>query len=128
PVYADFGIIHFPAGTTGLQYGGWFRRPINSMSELRGLRFRIPGIGGEVLTRMGASVQNLAAADIFPALERGAIDATEWVGPYDDEKLGFHDVAKNYYLPGWWEPGPGSSVLIGQRHYDQLPSGYKAVI
>src|SRR5690606_15374970 len=95
-VYADFGIISFPCGNTGVQMGGWFRRPIGSLADLRGLRMRIPGIGGEVMSRLGVSVQLLAGGEIYLVLERGAIDATEWVGAYDDEKLGFHRIARNY--------------------------------
>jgi TRAP-type mannitol/chloroaromatic compound transport system substrate-binding protein len=127
-VYSDFGIVHFPAANTGTQMGGWFRRPVNTLGDLRGLRFRIPGMGGEIMARLGVSVQGLQAAEIYPALERGAIDGTEWVGPYDDEKLGFHQVAKNYYMPGWWEPGAGSSVLVSQREYDRLPLAYQEVL
>ena len=104
-VYADFGIVCIPAVASPGQMGGWFREPIESLRDLSGLRFRIPGFGGEVMSRLGVTVQVLAAAEIYPALERGAIDATEWVGPYDDEKLGLHQIAKNYYYPGFWEPG-----------------------
>lgn len=127
-VYADFGIISFPTNSTGGQMGGWFRQPVNSLSEIRGLRFRIPGIGGEVMSRLGVTVQNLAQPEIYPALERGAIDATEWVGPYDDEKLGFHDVAKNYYYPGWWEPGVSMSLLIDLEEYNALPVAYQEIL
>lgn len=127
-VYAEFGIINFPVGNTGAQMGGWFRRPINSLSELNGLRMRIPGIGGEIMTRLGASVQVLAGGDIYPALERGAIDATEWVGPYDDEKLGFYQVAPHYYMPGWWEPGPSMSLQVNRAAYDELPRTYQAIL
>ncbi|MDX1382459.1 MAG: ABC transporter substrate-binding protein, partial [Thermoanaerobaculia bacterium] len=86
-VYADFNILNFPGGNTGTQMGGWFNREVNAASDLQGLKMRIPGLGGEVMNRLGATVQVLAGSDIYPALERGAIDATEWVGPYDDEKL-----------------------------------------
>jgi TRAP-type mannitol/chloroaromatic compound transport system substrate-binding protein len=127
-VYADFGIVNFPAGNTGAQFGGWFRRPVESLSDLGGLRMRIPGMGGEVMSRLGVSVQVLGGADIYPALERGAIDATEWVGPYDDEKLGFHEIAPYYYYPGWWEPGPNVSLLVSRGAYDQLPEGYRQVL
>jgi TRAP-type mannitol/chloroaromatic compound transport system substrate-binding protein len=127
-VYADFGIVNFPAGNTGAQFGGWFRRPVESLSDLGGLRMRIPGVGGEVMARLGVSVQVLAGADIFPALERGAIDATEWVGPYDDEKLGFHAIAPYYYYPGWWEPGPNVSLLVARSAYESLPESYRQVI
>lgn len=127
-IYADFGIISFPANSTGGQMGGWFREPVNSLSELAGLRFRIPGIGGEVMSRLGVTVQNLPQAEIYPALERGAIDATEWVGPYDDEKLGFHQVAKNYYYPGWWEPGVTMGLLINLEAYNELPPSYQQIL
>ncbi len=127
-VYADFGIVQFPAGNTGMQMGGWFRNPIESLDDLRGLRMRIPGVGGEIMTRLGASVQVLGGPDIYPALERGAIDATEWVGPYDDEKLGFQDIAPNYYMPGWWEPGPNITMQVSQAAYDELPPSYQDLL
>ena len=92
-IYAQFGILSIPASTTAGQMGGWFRRPVNSLSELAGLRMRIPGIGGEIMSRLGVTVQTLAAPEIYPALERGAIDAVEWVGPHDDERMGLHQVA-----------------------------------
>lgn len=127
-IYSDFGIISFPANSTGGQMGGWFRDPVNSLSELAGLRFRIPGIGGEVMSRLGVTVQNLQAAEIYPALERGAIDATEWVGPHDDEKLGFYQVAKYYYYPGWWEPGVTMGLLINLEEFNALPVSYQQVL
>jgi TRAP-type mannitol/chloroaromatic compound transport system substrate-binding protein len=126
-VYADFGIVNFPSGNTGAQMGGWFREPVESLADLRGRRMRIPGLGGKVMDRLGVSVQVLPSGDIFPALERGAIDATEWVGPYDDEKLGFYRVAKHYYYPGWWEPGPSLSFLVFRPAWDSLPADYQAV-
>jgi TRAP-type mannitol/chloroaromatic compound transport system substrate-binding protein len=127
-VYDDFGIVNFPAGNTGAQFGGWFRRPVDTVVDLRGLRMRIPGMGGEIMARLGVSVQVLGGAEIYPALERGAIDATEWVGPYDDEKLGFHQIASYYYYPGWWEPGPNVSLMVGRRAYDALPEAYRGVL
>ncbi len=127
-IYSDFGIISFPANSTGGQMGGWFREPVNSLAELAGLRFRIPGIGGEVMSRLGVTVQNLQAAEIYPALERGAIDATEWVGPHDDEKLGFYQVAKYYYYPGWWEPGVTMGLLINLEEFNALPVSYQQVL
>ncbi|MEY2982560.1 MAG: TRAP transporter substrate-binding protein [Planctomycetota bacterium] len=126
-VYAEFGIVNFPCGNTGAQMGGWFREQIETVADLRGLRMRIPGLGGKVMDKLGVSVQMLAAGDIYPALERGAIDATEWVGPYDDEKLGFFEIAKNYYYPGWWEPGPTLSMLVSKRAWDALPNDYQAI-
>ena len=102
-IYSDFGLITFPVSSTGAQMGGWFREPIGGLSDLAGLRMRIPGFGGEIMSRMGVTVQVIAPAEVYPALERGAVDAIEWVGPHDDERLGFHQIAKNYYYPGWWE-------------------------
>jgi len=127
-IYADFGVITFPVSSTGGQMGGWFREEIRDLSDLRGMRMRIPGMGGEIMSRLGVTVQVLGAPEIYPALERGAIDATEWVGPHDDEKLGLHQIAKNYYYPGWWEPGVTMSLLINQSAYDDLPPAYQAVL
>jgi TRAP-type mannitol/chloroaromatic compound transport system substrate-binding protein len=124
-LYADFGIIPFPAGNTGAQMGGWFRREISTVADLRGLRMRIPGAGAQVMNRLGVTVQVLGGAEIYPALERGAIDATEWVGPYDDEKLGLHRAARFYYYPGWWEPGPSLSFMVNRRAWDALPRVYQ---
>jgi TRAP-type mannitol/chloroaromatic compound transport system substrate-binding protein len=126
-LYGDFGLVSFPCGNTGVQMGGWFRRPVETLRDLQGLRMRIPGLGGQVMDALGATVQVLAGGDIYPALERGAIDATEWVGPYDDEKLGFFRVAKHYYYPGWWEPGPSLSFLVHRPAWDALPARYREV-
>ncbi|MGD2067672.1 MAG: TRAP transporter substrate-binding protein DctP [Gemmatimonadota bacterium] len=127
-IYSDFGIVQFPAGNTGAQMGGWFREPVNTLEDLRGLRMRIPGIGGEIMQRLGVSVQVLGGPDIYPALERGAIDATEWVGPYDDQKLGFQQIAPNYYLPGWWEPGLSATLQINRQAWDRLPEAYQLLL
>ena len=127
-VYADFGLLTFPAVSTGCQMGGWFREPVSTLRDLNGLRMRIPGIGGEIMARLGVTVQTLAGGDIYPALERGAIDATEWIGPYDDEKLGFHAIAQNYYYPGWWEPGLTGSLLVSREAWDALPPAYRSVL
>jgi TRAP-type mannitol/chloroaromatic compound transport system substrate-binding protein len=126
-LYADFKVINFPGGNTGAQMGGWFRKEVNSAADLKGLRMRIPGLGGQVMSRLGTTVQVLAGGDIYPALERGAIDATEWVGPYDDEKLGFHKVAKLYYYPGWWEPCAALSFLVNQDAWAKLPKEYQQI-
>src|SRR5690606_14882840 len=107
------------------QMGGWFRRPVDSLADLRGLKMRIPGLGGEVMSQLGVTVQLLSGGEIYQALERGAIDATEWVGPYDDVKLGFHEIAPYYYYPGWWEPGPNVSFMVNRRAWDELPSIYQ---
>ena len=122
-----YGVINFPAGNTGAQMGGWFRREINSVADLNGLKFRIAGMGGQILARMGVVPQVLAGGDIYPALERGTLDAVEWAGPYDDEKLGFMKVAKYYYYPGFWEGTAGTSVYANQAQFDGLPPAYKAV-
>ncbi|MEM7353074.1 MAG: TRAP transporter substrate-binding protein [Acidobacteriota bacterium] len=126
-LFADFNLTTFPAGNTGSQMGGWFNREIGSAEDLKGLRMRIPGLGGEVMSRLGATVQLIAGGEIYPALERGAIDATEWVGPYDDEKLGFHKVAKYYYYPGWWEPGPSLSYHVHLDAWAKLPKTYQEI-
>ncbi|MEM1271952.1 MAG: TRAP transporter substrate-binding protein DctP, partial [Bacteroidota bacterium] len=117
---------NFPGGNTGTQMGGWFRREINSVADLNGLKMRIPGLGGQVMDRFGVSVQLITGGEIYQALERGAIDAAEWVGPYDDIKLGFDQVASYYYYPGWWEPGPGLSFYVNREAWDKLPAGYQA--
>ena len=127
-VYADFGIVAFPGGNTGVQMGGWFRKPVESLAGLKGLKMRIPGMGGKVMERLGVLPQVLAGGEIYTALERGAIDGTDWVGPYDDLKLGFHKVAKTYHYPGWWEPGPSLSFLINRKAWDELPVEYQAVV
>ncbi len=124
--YGKFNILNFPAGCTGAQMGGWFRHEVNTLGDLKGLKMRIPGLGGEVMSRLGVSVQSIPGSDLYMALERGAIDATEWVGPYDDEKLGFHKVCKNYYYPGWWEPGPVLTYLVNRDAWNSLPPSYKA--
>ena len=126
-VFADFNIITFPGGNTGAQMGGWFRKEVNTPEDLRGLKMRIPGLGGDVMDRMGVTVQVLAGGDIYPALERGAIDATEWVGPYDDEKLGLHQAAEYYYYPGWWEPSASVSFEVNRDAWASLSADYKAV-
>ncbi|MEM6701113.1 MAG: TRAP transporter substrate-binding protein [Acidobacteriota bacterium] len=126
-VFSDFNVRSFPGGNTGTQMGGWFRREIGSLADLRGLKMRIPGHGAEVMAELGVTVQTLAGSEIYPALERGAIDATEWIGPYDDEKLGFQRVAQYYYYPGWWEPGPNLSIYVNQDDWAKLPAAYQEV-
>ena len=127
--YADnFNVIQFPAGNTGTQMGGWFSRELNTVADLQGLIMRIPGLGGEVMTRLGVTVQVLPGGEIFQALDTGAVDAAEWVGPYDDERLGLADAATFYYYPGWWEPGPTLEVQINLEEYNALPSVYQEII
>jgi TRAP-type mannitol/chloroaromatic compound transport system substrate-binding protein len=123
--FAGYNIVQFPGGNTGVQMGGWFRKEIKSLAELRGLKMRIPGIGGQIMAKLGAVPQTLAGGDIYPSLERGAIDAAEWVGPYDDEKLGFHKIAQHYYYPGWWEGGPQLSFYVNQNKWKALPPAYQ---
>lgn len=127
-LYADFGIINFPAGNTGTQMWGWFKREVNSLGDLQGLQMRIPGLGGKVMTQLGVNVQVLPGGEIYVALERGIVDAAEWVGPHDDEKLGLLDAAKYYYYPGWWEPGASLEVQVNQKAWDQLPPEYQAAL
>lgn len=127
-IYSDFNIINFPAGNSGAQMGGWFKRQINTVADLQGLKMRIPGIGGQIMSRMGVNVQVLPAGEIFLALDRGAIDAAEWVGPYDDEKLGLHKAAEFYYYPGWSEPGPTLDVLVNRTAWNKLPPEYQAIL
>ena len=124
-VYAKFGIISFPAGNTGTQMGGWFKREVKSLADLNGLKMRIPGLGGEVMSRLGVNVQVLPGSEVFLALDRGAIDAAEWVGPYDDQKLGLNKAAKFYYYPGWWEPGATLDVLVNLAQWNKLPPAYQ---
>jgi TRAP-type mannitol/chloroaromatic compound transport system substrate-binding protein len=126
--YKDYGITSFPAGNTGAQMGGWFRKEIKTTADLKGLKFRIGGYAGTVLARLGVVPQQIAGGDIYPALEKGTIDGAEWVGPYDDEKLGFAKVAKYYYYPGWWEGGPQIDLFVNQKAYDALPADYKAAL
>ncbi|MGK7877078.1 MAG: TRAP transporter substrate-binding protein [Xenococcaceae cyanobacterium] len=127
-IYADFNVINFPAGNTGAQMGGWFKREIKSVSDLKGLKMRIPGLGGEVMSRLGVNVQVLPGGEIFLALERGAIDAAEWVGPYDDEKLGLNKAAQFYYYPGWWEPGPTLELQVNKSAWEKLPKEYQEIL
>ena len=126
--YREFNVINFPGGNTGTQMGGWFRKEIKGLDDLKGLKIRIPGIGGEIFSRLGAVPQAIPGGDIYPALEKGTIDAAEWVGPYDDEKLGFYKVAPNYYYPGWWEPGPNFSFMINAKEWEKLPQAYKDIL
>lgn len=126
--FADFNVLSFPVGNTGTQMGGWFKEEIPSLAAMAGRKMRIPGLGGKVMSAMGVGVQNIAGGDIFPALERGAIDGTEWVGPHDDEKLGFFKIAPWYYYPGWWEAGPALSLYVNRTAWDALPAAYREVL
>jgi TRAP-type mannitol/chloroaromatic compound transport system substrate-binding protein len=126
--YAKYGMISFPGGNTGAQMGGWYRKEIKSMKDMKGLKMRIGGFAGRVLERMGAVPQNIPGGEIYTALEKGTIDAAEWVGPYDDLKLGFNKVAPFYYYPGWWEGGPQLDFFINQKAYDALSAENKAIV
>jgi TRAP-type mannitol/chloroaromatic compound transport system substrate-binding protein len=127
-VFRDQGVVALPANNTGAQMGGWFRKEIKSVQDLNGLKFRIGGTGGMVLSKLGVIAQQLGAPDIYPSLERGVIDGAEWVGPHDDEKLGFHRVAQFYYYPGWWEPCSQGELLINAKSWEALPKEYQAAL
>src|SRR5258705_11871115 len=122
------GVIGFPCGNTGTQMGGWFRKEIKTVADLSGLKMRIGGIAGQVLQKVGVVPQQLAGGDIYPSLEKGTLDAAEWVGPHDDEKLGFYKVAKYYYYPGWWEGCGQSHNIINIAKWQSLPKHYQQAI
>ncbi len=123
-----FNCVGFPAGDTGAQMGGWFRNEVKSLNDLKGLKFRTPGFNGQLFARLGAVPQAIPPADIYPSLERGTLDAVEFVGPHDDEKLGFVRVAKYYYFPGFWEPGAHLHFFVNKEAFNRLPPAYKAAI
>ena len=126
--FGKVGIVNFPMGNTGVQMGGWFRKEVTSVADLKGLKFRCGGFAGRVLERLGVVPQNIPGGEIYQALEKGTIDAAEWVGPYDDLKLGFNKVAPHYYYPGFWEVGPQLSLYVNQKAYEGLSSDYKAIV
>ncbi|HEY8566427.1 MAG TPA: TRAP transporter substrate-binding protein [Beijerinckiaceae bacterium] len=126
--YAKHNIYGMAGGNTGTQMGGWFRKEIKSAADFQGLKMRIGGLAGQVLQKLGAVPQQISAGDIYPALERGTIDAAEWVGPYDDEKLGFNKVAPFYYYPGFWEGGPQLQFFVNMTKWNELPKHYKAIV
>jgi TRAP-type mannitol/chloroaromatic compound transport system substrate-binding protein len=126
--YKKFSVYGLPLGNTGAQMGGWFRKEVKTPEDLKGLKFRIGGIAGQVLQKLGVIPQQLAGGDIYPSLEKGTIDAAEWIGPYDDEKLGFYKVAPYYYYPGWWEGGPSLHGFINLAKWNELPKTYQAAI
>ena len=123
-----FNIIQFPAGNSGVQMGGWFNREIGSIADLDGLKMRVPGFGGKVLERLGVLTQLLAAGEIFEALKTGAIDAAEWVGPFEDEKLKLHEAAAYYYYPGWWDPGSSIEIFINLDEWNGLPGQFREAL
>ncbi len=126
--YAEFNLIPFPAGQTGVQMGGWFNKEINSVEDLAGLKMRIPGLGGEVMQRAGVTQVTLAASEIFTSLQTGVVDAAEWVGPYNDVSLGLHKAARYYYYPGWHEPGPMLELIVNKDAWETLPDDLKAIV
>lgn len=126
--YKDYNIVGFPGGNTGAQMGGWFRKQINTPADWNGLKIRIGGFGGAIMQKLGAVPQQIPGGDIYPALEKGTIDAAEWVGPYDDEKLGFQRVAQYYYYPGWWEGQAMLHFFFNAEKWDGLPAAYKAIV
>ncbi len=126
--YANYNIINFPMGNSGAQMGGWYRKEIKSLADVNGLKMRIGGFGGRVLAKLGAVPQNIPAAEIYQSLEKGTVDAAEWIGPYDDLKLGLHKVAKNYYYPAWWEGSTQFSVLINTKAFNALSNEYKSIV
>ncbi len=127
-LFVNFNCYGIPMGNTGAQMGGWFRKEINKVEDLQGLKFRIGGFAGTVIRKLGVVPQLLAAGDIYTALEKGTIDAVEWIGPADDEKLGFQKIAKYYYYPAWWEGGANAHTLVNLEKWNALPKGYQAVL
>ncbi len=127
-VYSAFNLVPFPIGNSGVQMGGWFNKEINSINDIKGLKMRIPGLGGKVIAQAGGSAILSAGGEIFTNLERGVIDATEWVGPYHDYLMGFHKIAKYYYFPGWHELGTVLEMFINKNAYNSLPDHLKSII
>ncbi len=127
-LYDPFDLIPFPGGNTSMQMGGWFNKEINSIQDLKGLKMRIPGFGGKVLSKAGGSAVTVAGGEIYTNLERGVIDATEWIGPYHDYLMGFYQVAKYYYYPGWHEPGGVLEMIVNKKKFFNLPSDLQEII
>ncbi len=127
-IYADFQLIPMPGGNTGVQMGGWFNKEIRSVDDLKGLKMRIPGLGGKVIAKAGGSAILSAGGEIFTNLERGVIDATEWIGPYHDYLMGFHKIAKYYYYPGWHEPGTVLEFAVNKRAFEELPKDLQEIV
>ncbi len=126
--YAKYNIVNFPGGNTGAQMGGWYRKEIKSLKDVKGMKMRIGGFGGKIFEKIGGVPQNIPGGEIYSALEKGTIDAAEWVGPYDDQKLGFNKVAPFYYYPGWWEGGPQLDFYINNKAFDALSAENKAIV
>ena len=126
--FANYGIVNFPCGNSGTQMGGWYRKPLKSLADIKGLKMRIGGFSGTILASLGGTPQNIPGGEIYGALEKGVIDAVEWIGPYDDQKLGFYRVCKNYVYPAWWEGGPQLTLYVGKKAFDSLDSDLKAIV
>jgi TRAP-type mannitol/chloroaromatic compound transport system substrate-binding protein len=127
-IYKPFHVVPFPLGNTGVQMGGWFNKEINSLADIKGLKMRIPGLGGKVFAKAGGNPVLLAGSEVYTALERNTIDATEWIGPFHDQRLGLYRAAKHYYYPGWHEPGSVLELTINQRAWDSLPADLQAIV
>lgn len=127
-VYRPYNLVPLPMGNTGVQMGGWFNKKIERAADLRGLRMRIPGLGGKVMARAGANPVLLPGAEIYTALERGNVDAAEWVGPFHDERLGLHRAARYYYYPGWQEPGPVLELIVNRKAWEELPADLQRTV
>ena len=126
--YKEYNMTSFLMSNTGAQMGGWWRKEVNTVDDMKGVKFRVGGFGGAVLSKLGVIPANIPGGDIYPALEKGTIDAAEWVGPYDDERLGFYKVAKYYYYPGWWEGGSTLHLFVNLDQWNKLPPIYQAVV
>jgi TRAP-type mannitol/chloroaromatic compound transport system substrate-binding protein len=126
--YKTYSIVNFPMGNTGAQMGGWYRKEVKSAADLKGLKMRIGGFAGRVTERMGVVAQSIPGGEVYQALEKGTIDAAEWVGPYDDQKLGFNKVAPFYYYPGWWEGGPQLDLFVNEKAYGALSAENKSIV
>ncbi|MEZ5856778.1 MAG: TRAP transporter substrate-binding protein [Hyphomicrobiaceae bacterium] len=126
--YSDYNCVWTPMGNTHCQMGGWFRKQIKTVDDLKGLKFRLGGFAGRIMQKVGAVPQQIAGGDIYPSLEKGTIDGAEWVGPYDDEKLGFYKVARFYHYPGWWETSSSSGLFINKEKFAALPKNYQAMV
>ncbi|MCB0346477.1 MAG: TRAP transporter substrate-binding protein [Bdellovibrionales bacterium] len=127
-VYSQFGVRPMAFGNSGIQMGGWFKREIKTLEDVKGLKMRIPGLGGKVMAKAGANVVLMAGSEVYTALERGTIDATEWVGPFHDERLGLYRAAKFYYYPGWHEPGANLELIINETAWQSLPADLQAIV
>ncbi|MCK5881306.1 MAG: TRAP transporter substrate-binding protein DctP [Sinobacterium sp.] len=127
-VYAPFGIKPLAGGNSGVQMAGWFNKEINRIEDIQGLVMRIPGVAGEVFSRLGGQSVTIAGGELYTSLKTGVIDAVEWVGPYNDLAMGFHEVAKYYYYPGWHEPGSTIEMMVNQKAFDRLPKDLQVIV